>query len=363
MSRHRGVPQFFEIPHAMVFVLLTLNVLAYGLCLAQSGSVRAPAEILFRYGAMYSLAVERHEYWRLVGYGFLHADILHLTMNMACLVLWGAHLEKRVGSLYFILIYLASIVTGALVSAVTHSGPFLTVGASGGLSGIMGALLCLWILGKIDLSVNFFAINIGLNVALALTAPNIDSGAHFGGFAAGVISCALLDLLEKANSVIFRCKFPEFVKMNLFVLLVASAIWLSDANVGWISRQENWIPLLALLITATGVIKLLDVILSIKKGLAIIVLLLSMLNGGLALFSVVMLSPAACAPGSAQVVHRFEETINLACNNGLLAAAVVAAGAVALTLLAYSHALDRGVKDVGFVASSLRAERRRHQGI
>jgi membrane associated rhomboid family serine protease len=68
--------------------------------------------------------------------------------------------------------------------------------------------------GKIDLSWSFFVTNIGLNVVLAASSSRIDWQAHLGGFAAGVICCACLDIIEKALPLMLRCKFPEFAKMN-----------------------------------------------------------------------------------------------------------------------------------------------------
>ncbi len=55
--------------------------------------------------------------------------------------------------------------------------------------------------GKIDLTASFFVANIGLNIALGVTAARIDWGAHLGGFAAGLIACALLDLAGEARAV------------------------------------------------------------------------------------------------------------------------------------------------------------------
>ncbi|WP_249150776.1 rhomboid family intramembrane serine protease [Bradyrhizobium japonicum] len=179
---------------------MTVTVLASGFCFIQAGGPSAPAELLYRSGGMYSAAIARHEYWRLVAYGFLHVNFVHLTVNMLCLVLWGGHLEKRVGPAYFLIIYLCAMVFGAVIGNGIHSTPYLTVGASGATSGILGALLCLWILGKLDLRFDFFAINIGLNIAFAFGNSRIDWGVHLGGFAAGLIACALLDLVEKANA-------------------------------------------------------------------------------------------------------------------------------------------------------------------
>ena len=97
-----------------------MNILVYGLCVMQAGQADIPVELLFRYGAMYSGAFERGEYWRMITAGFLHAGPLHILGNMLCLMLWGGPLERRLGALYFTLIYLAGLVGGAIVSAMTH---------------------------------------------------------------------------------------------------------------------------------------------------------------------------------------------------------------------------------------------------
>ena len=132
--------------------------------------------------------------------------------------MWGGHLEKRIGSAYFVLLYVVALIGGSIASNLIHTNQYLGVGASGAISGVLGALLCLRILGKLDLPLNFFAINIGLNIALAFTARNIDWAAHAGGFAVGLVACAGLDVVEKANAYLLRCKFPEFAKLNLLLL-------------------------------------------------------------------------------------------------------------------------------------------------
>src|SRR5215831_6517456 len=251
--------RFIEVPHAAVYLLIAANIVVFALCLRQAGSEAIPGEILFRSGAMYTAAMERGEYWRLVAYGFLHANILHLATNMICLALWGGHLERRIGPFYFLLVYLCALIAGGIVSDLTHSGGYLLVGASGAVSGVLGALLALWILAKIDLSANFFVINLGLNVALMLSFSRIDWGSHLGGFVAGTISCALLEPLERVNARIFRCKFPEFVKVNgLIVVGVLLLYFLDNRSILLVARGEAWLPLLGCLILGFALIKALD---------------------------------------------------------------------------------------------------------
>src|ERR1700684_103195 len=205
----------FEFPHTATALLLAVNILVYALTLQRSGAPAPSPDVLFRSGAIYSGALARHEYWRLVAYAFLHASMLHILTNMACLVWWGGPLERRIGTAYFLLIYFASVIAGAVTGIFTHTGFYFSVGASAGISGILGALLCLTLLRRIDLPASFFVINLGLNVVIAFLAPRVDWGAHLGGLIAGMAACAVLDAFEVAGVRLMRCKFPEFVKLNL----------------------------------------------------------------------------------------------------------------------------------------------------
>jgi len=355
---------FFASPHAAVYVLIAVNIVIFALCARESGGQALSGEILFRNGAMHTAAIERGEYWRLVTYGFLHANVLHLATNMLCLALWGAHLERRVGSFFFLVIYVCAVIGGAVVGSYIHPDWYFTVGASGGISGVLGALLCLWILGKIDVSANFFVINIGLNVALAFGVTNIDWSAHFGGFVSGLIACALIDLLEKGASFVLRCKFPEFVKVNGFVIFALVAlVFLPGRRMAGMS--EDWGLPVALALAGCVAVKVCDILLSIRHGLAILVVAFAIANA-----AAVLVVGAAAAVRAACALHALPlvgpvggASFDAACGHLDVTFIAAALGAGALTLLLYARELQRGIADVGFVAATLRAERKRRNGL
>jgi membrane associated rhomboid family serine protease len=344
----------FQSPQFTVQLLLAVNILVYGLCVMQAGQADIPGELLFRYGAIYSGALERGEYWRMITAGFLHASPLHILGNMLCLMLWGGPLERRLGALYFMLIYLSGLLGGAIVSAMTHSGPYLSVGASGAISAVLGALLALRLLRLVDLPWNFFVINIGLNIAIAASFPRIDWGAHLGGFVAGMMACACLDLLERVLPLLLRCKFPEFVKVNGFVVFVIVAAYCWNTSLLALSQRTVWVPALVAAVVAFAAIKVTDLVLSMKKGLAIVAaaftvanpLLVLLWSGGLAS---ALTSLCASRPGSV-VCTNIDGSIMLA-----------ALGALAFTALLYWPQFARGLSDIGFVGASLRGERSRRQ--
>lgn len=359
MPSYRASPGFFEVPHAAVYALMTVTVLASGFCFIQAGGPAASAELLYRYGGMYSGAVARHEYWRLLAYGFLHVNFVHLTMNMLCLVLWGGHLERRVGPAYFLIIYLCAMVFGAVIGNGIHSAPYLTVGASGATSGILGALLCLWILGKLDIRFDFFAINIGLNIAFAFGNSQIDWGVHLGGFAAGLIACAVLDLVEKVNARVLRCKFPEVVKVNLTLLACVTALW---AWSGQAQATSGWGLMIIIVVACCVVVKMVDLALSMKKGLAIAVMALAGANA-----VAVMLCGWAlafyCWPHLPIGYIPLDIFLVIFCSNPVLNSGLTAIGVAVLTLCLCAKEISRGIEDVGFVGTSLRAERSRRHGL
>lgn len=350
----------FEFPHTATALLLAVNILVYALTLQRSGMPTPSPEALLRSGAIYSGALARHEYWRLVAYAFLHGSMLHILTNMACLIWWGGPLERRIGTAYFLLIYFASVIAGAITGIFTHTGFYFTVGASAGTSGILGALLCLKLLRRIDLPASFFVINLGLNVVIALIAPRVDWGAHLGGFVSGMVVCAVLDAFEIAGPKLMRCKFPEFVKLNLGILF-AVVVWLTE-----FSPTATLAALAGLIVAVKGI----DIALSVPRGLAWTVVMLAAGNA-LAAGAVAVLTlpgtpsrialPANLVPWAASALRSL---IEMASSAPVITVLIVLVAVFGLTQLVYWPELKRGLSDkAGFAAAGFRAERGRRRGL
>lgn len=350
----------FEVPHTATALLLAVNILVYALIVQRSGAPVPSPEVLFRYGAIYSGALARHEYWRFVAYAFLHASMLHILTNMACLVWWGGPLERRIGTAYFLLIYFASVILGAVTGIFTHAGLYFSVGASAGISGILGALLCLKLLKRIDLPASFFVVNLGLNVVIAFLAPRVDWGAHLGGLISGMATCAALDGFEIAGPKLMRCKFPEFIKLNLGILFSVAA-WLTD-----FSLPAMFAALVVLIIAA----KIVDVALSLPRGLAWTVAILAAGNaltaGAIAVLTLPattgrIVLPPNLVPWAATALGNL---IEVAASVPVISTLIVVVTVFGLTQLLYWPELMRGLNDRGgFAAAGFRAERGRRRGL
>lgn len=79
--------------------------------------------------------------WQILTYSFLHAGVAHLFFNMFALYMFGSALERVWGAKRFLNLYLASVISAAFaqltVSSLAAVAPYPTIGASGGVFGIL----------------------------------------------------------------------------------------------------------------------------------------------------------------------------------------------------------------------------------
>ena len=79
--------------------------------------------------------------WQIITYGFLHGSVMHIFVNMFALYMFGGPLERLFGPRRFLNLYLASIITAALsqlaYAAIVAAPPYETIGASGGVFGVL----------------------------------------------------------------------------------------------------------------------------------------------------------------------------------------------------------------------------------
>jgi membrane associated rhomboid family serine protease len=109
------------------------------------GAVGDDARLL-RLGALPDSGGLHHGYWRLVAFGFLHSNLTHLLLNLLLLLLAGPAVERRIGTGWMLLTFLtASVASGVAILGKHDFWPSAgtSVGASGGLFGLLAAALLL----------------------------------------------------------------------------------------------------------------------------------------------------------------------------------------------------------------------------
>lgn len=157
------------------------------------------------------------DYKRFITSGFLHVNWTHLIFNMIALFLFSAGLESYIGSINFIIIYMAGLIGGDLLSLFIHrfDSGYSSVGASGAIMAVMFASIALmpgmriglfllpialpgWLFGLAYVLFSIYGIKSRSN--------NIGHDAHLGGGLAGMLTAIILN--------------PSILAVNLITILI-----------------------------------------------------------------------------------------------------------------------------------------------
>ncbi|MBF6333653.1 rhomboid family intramembrane serine protease [Nocardia transvalensis] len=171
--------------------LIVVNVLVFAIIALQAASI-LPADLaatsIFRASALDPHAVAAGAWALLVTGGFVHSGLTHLLLNMFSLGWLGAVAEPRLGRLRYLGVYVASLLGGAL--AVQFLSGQITVGASGAVYGVAGALVAATIVDRANPT--GLLIMIGINLGISFLIPGISYWAHLGGLATGIVTALAL---------------------------------------------------------------------------------------------------------------------------------------------------------------------------
>ena len=179
--------------------LVGINVLIYILTAIASRSLDINILVLVQYGAKVNELIIYGEYWRLLTSAFLHADLLHILFNMYALYSLGKIVEIELGGIRYLIIYFFSAITAGLLSF--YMTPNITVGASGAIFGLLGAILVMALFGKskaLKGMVRSILFILGLNLFIGFAgSSNIDNFGHVGGLLGGIFVAGIFMLIER----------------------------------------------------------------------------------------------------------------------------------------------------------------------
>lgn len=156
----------------------------------------ATRESIIAAGALVRDRVMQGEWWRLLSATVLHGNAQHLISNAVSLYILGMASEHAYGTRPMLLIYLASGVAGSLLSIAMGPGP--SVGASGAIFGLMGAVMVLFWKHHHELLVRDKRIGIVIaawalfTIITGLIEPMIDNAGHVGGLIGGAVIAGLV---------------------------------------------------------------------------------------------------------------------------------------------------------------------------
>lgn len=137
-------------------------------------------------------------WWQLVTSAFSHVQIWHIGFNMVALWFLGPQLEAVLGRVRFLALYLISALTGSAAVMALSAPNSQTVGASGAIFGLLGALLVVaW---KLKADLQQLLMWLGLNVAITVFAGSqISWQGHLGGFVGGALVTLVLAFAPRKN--------------------------------------------------------------------------------------------------------------------------------------------------------------------
>ncbi|MBR0090321.1 MAG: rhomboid family intramembrane serine protease [Lachnospiraceae bacterium] len=146
------------------------------------------------------LVLQEGEYNRLLSAVFLHADFMHLFSNMILLFYLGAVVERNTGHILFALLYLTSGIVGNVITVayeVSHRESWDSLGASGAVFGVMGAMLVLLFrVPKAQRMGSTLLTRVGFMVAyslfMGLRSSAVNNVAHVAGLITGALLCLVM---------------------------------------------------------------------------------------------------------------------------------------------------------------------------
>lgn len=179
--------------------LIALNVIGFlwELSVAGPGLLSGGGNIdrVLREASLYpAAALYDGQWWRILTSAFLHGSLLHIGVNMLSLWYLGRFIEFGLGPWRMLFVYVVSLIAAGL--GVIYFSPAMTptVGASGAIFGLFGALFAIGFkLGKPGMEL--VKANLGilvLNLIITFAVPAISWQAHISGLLAGFVVTLLI---------------------------------------------------------------------------------------------------------------------------------------------------------------------------
>lgn len=197
------------LPHTWgLYAMIALNVGIWLFTLTHGATLDATAPAkLVEWGGNAAVLVQEGQWWRLLTATFLHSSLRHIGANMLVLFLLGKHVERFYGTRGFLLIYLGAGLAGSALSLHFGAQTAVSVGASGAVFGVGGALLAGVLRHRRLLPEGIHrqlttdaAVMIGYSLVQGFLSTRVDNAGHVGGLIGGALIALCLPVrLDRAS--------------------------------------------------------------------------------------------------------------------------------------------------------------------
>jgi len=179
--------------------IITINVIMYlvtaylSFVYAKGSLFTSDINVLILLGAKVNDLIAKGQYYRFISCMFLHGGIVHLGVNMYSLYAIGPMVERVYGRAKYLAIYFISGICASIFSYIFSTS--VSIGASGAIFGLLGAVLVFAIKSKGKTGSAFIKSILSvifINIFIGATLPNIDNFAHVGGLIGGMLIAFLV---------------------------------------------------------------------------------------------------------------------------------------------------------------------------
>jgi membrane associated rhomboid family serine protease len=223
-------------PRLTTFVLIGINAVVWVLVLATGGRGSTLVDKLALLpatsvrgvpggGVTVVRGVDEGAWWQLVTSMFTHVEPLHIAFNMLALYFLGPMLETVLGRARFLAVYLVSGLVGSAAVMLFSPPHVQTLGASGAIFGLMGALVVLAL--KVGGQVQTVFVWIGLNMVFTFTVSGISWQAHVGGLIGGVVLGAAMVYAPRQHRSLVQWSATAAVLVISLVVVAVRCLALS----------------------------------------------------------------------------------------------------------------------------------------
>ena len=181
----------------VTYAILAINIIVFIIPLLYGQS-----EAMIAQFCVHGPSIRYGQYYRLFTGIFLHGSIFHLIFNSYALYVIGSQIESFLGKFKFLIIYLAGGLMGSLFS-ITFNGNAASIGASGAIFGLMGALVYFGYHYRVYLGNVIKSQIIPLivfNLVLGFVMSGVDNSAHIGGLIGGTLATISLGIKDKSTN-------------------------------------------------------------------------------------------------------------------------------------------------------------------
>ncbi|GAA2847229.1 rhomboid family intramembrane serine protease [Nonomuraea rubra] len=194
------------------YALLIINVLVFGAQYLIGDRITGELAMWPAGVAVYG------EYHRLITAAFVHGGVFHILFNCWALYVVGPYLERAFGHVRYAALYLISALGGSVLGLWLDPLGQPTVGASGAIFGLFGAV---FVVGrKLNMDVRGIAVLIALNLAITFLVPGISWTGHVGGLITGSLLAGALAYAPKNSRTLWQVLAIAAVLVLLAVLVL-----------------------------------------------------------------------------------------------------------------------------------------------